>query len=178
MVCQSTGQKKGCEGRYFTRQNLIDGISFIITKCYFTIQNPLFEQEILVLMGIDPAPYSIQLPFLYFAEPKYIQRLTCNGSPRCYKFHGTWRFIDNLYIINDDGELSSPYKYIYPKRLGLKPDHQEEHLKSLDLDITTEDNVFAYKLFDKSGKFPSFVEWVPYTSSNVPSSVFCCSIFL
>lgn len=139
----------------------------------FYHSKPIFEQEICVPMGIDPAPYSIQLPFLYFAEPKYIQRLTSNGITS----DGTSSLIDNLCIINDDGEFSSPYKYVYPKRLGLKPNHQEEHSKILDLDITTEINIFAYKLFDKSGKFPSFVEWVPYMSSNVPSSVFCRSIF-
>ena len=48
---------KGCGGRYATQKILIDVISLLITKCYFTIGNLVFKQEIVIPMGIDPAPY-------------------------------------------------------------------------------------------------------------------------
>ena len=52
-----------------------------------------------------------------------------------YKFHETSRFIDNLCKINDNGEFSPSYKYIYLKKLELL-DYQGEHATFLDLDIT------------------------------------------
>ena len=48
---------KGCGRTYFTRKTLIDAMSFLITKCYITIGNLVFKQEIGIPMGIDPAPY-------------------------------------------------------------------------------------------------------------------------
>ena len=50
----STGHQKVVG--YFTRQNLINAISFFITKCYFTIGNLVLKQEISIPMGIDRVP--------------------------------------------------------------------------------------------------------------------------
>ena len=99
------------------------------------------------------------------------------GFPRAYKFHGTSRFIDDLSPINNNGELSSLNKYIYPKQLELKLEHQGEHATFLDLDITIEKNIFVYKLFDKNDKPPFFIVRMPYLSSSIPSSIFYGSIF-
>ena len=46
------------------------------------------------------------------------------------------------------------------------------------MDITIEDKIFVYKLFDKRGKFPFFIVRIPYLSSNIPSSIFYGSKFL
>ena len=112
-------------------------------------------------MGIGPAPYWENL-FLYFLVSKYVQQLISKVYPRAYNFHGASRFIDNLCTINHDGEFSSSYKYICPKQLELKLEHQDEPAKFLDLDITIDDNVFVYKLFDKRDKFPFFIVCMPY----------------
>ena len=64
-------------------------------------------------------------------------------------------------MINDDGEFSS-YDYIYPKQFELKLEHQGKHATFLDLNITIEDNIFAYKLFDKRDKFPFFIVRMHY----------------
>ena len=52
-----------------------------------------------------------------------------------------------------------------------------EHATFFDLDITIEDDVFLYKLFDKRDKFPFFTGLMRYVSSNIPSSIFYGSIF-
>ena len=96
-------------------------------------------------------------PLSIFFESKYVQQLIPKWSPDACTLHGTLRFIDDLCTINNDGEFSSSYKYIYPKQLELKLEHQEEHATFLDLDITIENNIFVYKLFDKRGKFPFIV---------------------
>ena len=79
------GTSKGHEGRYFTRKFLIDVISFLITKCYFTIWNLVFKQEIGIPMRIDPAPYWANL-FFYFFEFEYVQQSISKGFPRAFTF--------------------------------------------------------------------------------------------
>ena len=113
----------------------------------------------------------------YFFESKFVQQLMSKGSPHGYKFHGKSRFTDDLCPINNDGEFSSSYKYICHKQLELTLEHPVEHTTFLDLDIITEDNIFAYKSFDKKGKFPFFISRTLYLLSNSPSSIFYGSIF-
>ena len=72
--------------RYFTRQTVIDAISFLIAKCHFTIENLVFKQEIGTPTGIDLAPCWANL-LLYFFESICVQQLRSKGSPCAYKFH-------------------------------------------------------------------------------------------
>ena len=102
---------KGFERRYFARQTLIDTISFLTTKCYFTIESLVFKQEIGIPMGTDLVPYWANF-CQYFFESKYVQPLLSKGFLHAYKFHGTSRFIDDTCIIDDDGEFSSSCKHI------------------------------------------------------------------
>ena len=167
---------KGVDKRYFTKQRLIEAISFLITKCYFTIGNLVFKQDIGIPMGIDPAPFWANL-FLYYFESKFIQQLISQGSSRAYKYNATGRFIDDLCAINDGGDFSSSFNKIYPQDLSLKVEHEGTHATFLDLDITIKDGIFVYKLFDKRDKFPFFIIRMPHLSSNIPSSIFYGSVF-
>ena len=90
--------------RYFTKQTLVNAMSFFMDKCFFTVGNMLFKQDIGIPMGIDQAPYCANL-FLYFLESKYTKKLTLNGSSKTQKYHGVSRFIGNLYVVNDDNEF-------------------------------------------------------------------------
>ena len=54
-----------CGRRYFTKQTLIDAVSFLITKCYFIIGNLVFKQETGIPKGIDTAHYWANL-FIFF----------------------------------------------------------------------------------------------------------------
>ena len=65
--------------------------------------------------------------------------------------------------------------YIYIYNLNIKG--QSEHVTFLDLDITMEDNVFIYKLFDKRDKFSFVIVGILFLSSNIPSSILCDSVF-
>ena len=75
------------------------------------------------------------------------------------------------------GEFSSSCKYMNPKQLKLKLEHQGKHA-TIGLDITIEDNIFVDNLFDKRDKFPFFLVCMPYLSRNNSLSVFYGSIFL
>ena len=75
--------------------------------------------------------------------------------------------LDNGFLDNDS-EFSSLHEYNYPKKLELKLEYQGEHTTFLDLDITAEENIFVYKLFEK---FPFFIVRMSYLSSNISSSI-------
>ena len=61
--------------------------------------------------------------------------------------------------MNDGNEFLSSFKNIYPTELELKY------------------SIIVYKLFGKRDKFPFFIVWMPYLSSNIPSTIFRGSIF-
>ena len=103
--------------------------------------------------------------------------LSLKKSTRAYKYHATSRFIDDLCAINDDGEFSKSFKYIYPVELDLKLEHSGTHATFLDLDIKIEDGIFVYKLFDKRDKLPFFIVCIPHVEINIPSTKFYGSIF-
>ena len=167
---------KGKEKRFFTPKTLIEAVSFLISKCYFTVGNLVFKQDIGIPMGIDPAPFWANL-FLYFFESKFMKDLISSGSKRAYRYHGVGRFIDDLCAINDSNDFASSHKCIYPKELELKVEHQGTHATFLDLDITIDEGVFIYKFFDKRDAFPFFIVRMPHLSSNIPSSIFYGSVF-
>ena len=163
---------KGTQKRFFNKESLKDAVSFLIGKCYFTIGNLVFKQDIGIPMGIDPAPFWANL-FLYFYENKFIQQLVTNKSPRAFMYHSTSRFIDDQCALNDGGDFERSYKDIHPPELELKVDHAT----LLEIDISVVDGKFVYKLFDKRDKFPFFIVRMPHLSSNIPSSIFYGSSF-
>ena len=84
------------------------------------------------------------------------------------------RFIDDLCAINDDKFFKS-FKNIPPKELELKLEHKETFF--INLGFTTKDNIFIFKLFDKSDKFPFFSVRMTHLSSNISSSIFYGSLY-
>ena len=107
-----------------------------------------YHENSSVPVSIEAAPYWGNL-FLCLFQSKYAQQLISKRSSPAYKFHGISRFIDEPCTINDGGDFSSSYKYIYHKQLELKLERQGDHATFLDLNLTVEDNIFVYKLFDK-----------------------------
>ena len=167
---------KGVGNRFFTQETLKDTVSYLIKRCYFTIGNLVFKQDIGIPMGIDPAPFWANL-FLYFYESKFVQTLISAGSDRAFKYHGTNRFIDDLIAINDNNDFLHSFKEIYPPQLELKVEHSGTHATFLDLDITIKDGIFVYKLFDKRDKFPFHIVRMPNATSNIPTIIFYGSLF-
>ena len=166
---------KGKNNRYFSKNSLKDAIEHLISNCYFTVGNLIFNQIIGIPMGIDPAPFWANL-FLYYFENIHMQSLISSGSNRAYLYHATKRFIDDLIAINDKNEFLSTYTNIYPPELQLKLEHHGSHATFLDLDINIVDGKFVYKLFDKRDAFPFSIVRMPQLESNIPSNIFYGSI--
>ena len=176
-ACTEYWTTTGKDDRFFTNTSLADCVAFLIKNCYFKVGNKILRQNIGIPMGIDPAPFWANL-FLYHYENIFVQKLVSSGSPRAYNFHSTSRFIDDLCALNDKDEFFKSYENdIYPKELKLKVEHHGTHATFLDLDITVENDIFRYKLFDKRDAFPFFIVRMPQKDSNIPVKIFESSIY-
>ena len=70
-------------------------------------------------------------------------------------------------------EFFNYFKYIYPKELELKIEHQGTHATShVNFDISIEDIMFIYKLNEERNKFPFVKVRTTYLSCDISSSIF------
>ena len=159
----------------FTRAQIKLLTSHLIKETYFKIGNLLFKQCIGIPMGIDPAPFWANL-HLYSYEQSFITKLMKSDKGRALKFRYATRFIDDECNLNDDGEFGKSFREIYPNNLELKCEHQGSHATFLELDITIQDGMAIYKLFDKRDNFPFFIVRMPDLTGNIPTHVFYGSV--
>ena len=122
-------------------------------------------------MGMDPAPFWVNL-FLSDFESDHMTKLIKNDVVSAKRYHGAFRFIDDLCTLNNNNEFKKSHYLIYPPELKLKIEHEGTHATFLDLDITICDGIFVYKLFDKRDAFPFFIVRMPYLCSNIPAYIF------
>ena len=97
-------------------------IRYLVNNCFFKLGDKIFRQVIGIPMGLDPAPFMANL-FLYHYENKWVRGLKKISLQRARKYSLSFRFIDDLFIINDDGEFERSYKEIYPPELQLNKEH-------------------------------------------------------
>ncbi len=173
--CTAYWSKKKKGKNSFTKGDIKLLLSHLIRETYFQIGNLLFRQCIGIPMGIDPAPFWANL-HLYSYEYKFIKNQIKINPRKAMKFRYAVRFIDDECNLNDGGEFGKSFQQIYPADLELKCEHQGSHATFLDLEITIENGIFIYKLFDKRENFPFFIVRMPDLSGNIPSHVFYGSV--
>ena len=88
---------------------------------------------------------------------------------RARKYSNCFRFIDDLFIINDDSEFERSFREIYPPELDLNKEHFGNKVSFLDLLISKENRQLNMKLFDKRDDFPFSIVRMPFSDSNIPS---------
>ena len=156
---------------FFTKASLKRAVEHLITSCFFEVGNLILLQTIGIPMGIDPAPFWANL-YLSSYECDFVKDLIKTDIVRATKFHGIFRFIDDLCALNDGEEFQKSYMEIYPPELELKLEHIGTHATFLDLDLTLDKGKIISKLYDKRDDFSFFIVRMPNLHSNIPSSVF------
>ena len=168
-------RKKSQHGITFTKDLLKDAVKYLMDNCFFTLGERIFRQTIGIPMGSDPAPFMANL-FLYHYESEYVKQVKKKDIFRARKFRNTFRFIDDLLAVNDDGEFEKCFKKIYPPELELKKEHSGDSVSFLDLCITIKGRSFETSLYDKRDSFPFSIVRMPFKSSNIPSKTFYATI--
>ena len=159
----------------FDKASVKDSLKYLMNNCFFTLGNKVFRQVIGIPMGSDPAPFMANL-FLYFYENKWVRTLKKTDLNKARKFRYTFRFIDDLITINDNGLFEKYHKEIYPEEQQLNLEGSGDRLSFLDLDLTKNNGQLDVKLFHKRDLFPFSIVRLPYASSNIPSNMFYSSI--
>ena len=67
-VHKQIAPKKVC----FSKSSLKSAVKHLIENCFFSVGNIIMRQAIVIIMGIDPAPFWANL-FLYTYEEEYIR---------------------------------------------------------------------------------------------------------
>ena len=127
-----------------------------------------FKRSAFLLELINRAPSLANLNLCNY-ESKYITNLIRANIRR---FHSNFQFIDDLCAWNDTSEFRQTFFSIYRTELVLKVEHNGSHASFLDLDISTKQCKFIYKMFDKRDAFHSHTVRMPSITSNIPSIIF------
>ena len=153
-----------------------EAVSYVLNNCYFTVGDKVFRQIIGIPMGSDPAPFFANF-FLYFYERQWLLNLKKIDLIKARKFCNTFRFIDDLNVLNGCGEFEQHIPEIYPAELILNRENETDSEASfLDLYIKIVNNKFTFSLYDKRDDFPFTIVRMPFSDSSIPSSVFYSSI--
>ena len=83
----------------FSKQQMKDAVSYLLSNCYFTVGPKIFCQIIGIPMGSDPAPFFANL-FLYYYESRWMNELKKKDLIRVRKLCNIFRFIDDLNAID------------------------------------------------------------------------------
>ena len=176
-MCYFSRKKHGKTS--FTKNQVKMLVEHLISEAFFMVGNVLCRQNIGIPMGIDPAPFWANL-YLYHYENDFMMKLIKSNDRveryKGFKFKHCFRFIDDCCNVNDSGAFNDSYKQIYPPELELKCEHAGLHATFLELDITVEEGVFVFKLFDKRDEFPFRIVRMPDLGGNIPSHIFYGSI--
>ena len=142
-------------------------IRYLVNNCFFKLGDKIFRQVIGIPMGLDPAPFMANL-FLYHYENKWVRGLKKISLQRARKYSLSFRFTVLIF------ERSC--KEIYPPELQLNKEHFGDKVSFLDLCITKKDRQLSMNLFDKIDDFPFSIVRMPFSTSNIPSTMFFASI--
>ena len=160
----------------YTKDNIIEAMSYLIKNCYFKLGEKLFRQDIGIPMGSDPAPAFANL-FLHHYEAKWLKEIKKTNHILARKFGQVFRYIDDLLALNDGMSFETFFEDIYPEELQLNKENVDNYNTTfLDLHISIVNGVFTTKLFDKRDHFGFNITRLPYRDSNIPNRMFYSSI--
>ena len=161
----------------FNAAYIIKCVEFLVNNAYFRVGNAIFRQIVGIPMGSDPAPFFANLYLSHF-EATWIKSLRCTEYARAKRVFNTFRFIDDLVTVNDQGEFSRSFLEIYPEELTLNKENDEANLNAsyLDLDISIVNNQFEYGLYDKRNAYTFDIVRFPFLCSNMPNKMFYSTI--
>ena len=152
-------------------RTLTNLVRWLIDNIYVILGDRCFRQKIGIPMGTDCAPFLANL-FLFAFEFQWIDKQRkLKNTNLLKKFQGCGRYIDDLFMINNDQEMDTHMTTIYPKELLLIPDESDgNEVTFLDLHLIIEDsNIFSY-IYDKRDCFDCRIVNFPVLSCNIPLS--------
>ena len=155
----------------FDKQKFQELVKFLVENSIFEIGNVLIKQTIGIPMGTDPGPFMANA-HLHKYEFSFQELKRKTDYKTAKSLNNTFRYIDDVTPINDNGIFSQYMNEIYPTDLILTKENLGTNTATvLDLDITIIDNIFNISVFDKTNNFNFEVVKYPSLKSNVPNQI-------
>ena len=170
-TCRSSGTCKSSNNAgvlCLTAQQVIDLFNYLIDNIYIQVCSVVLRQCIGIPMGTDCAPLIADL-FLFSFEFDFMKGLICKDLAAARKFSNTFRYIDDLLVLNNPQFVKSIGK-IYPPELESKRTTERPITCSyLDLNISISGHRFHTDLYDKRDAFHFHIVNFPHMVSNTPT---------
>ena len=110
----------------FSKDEVFTMIVLVVDNSFFRFGDRVYRQCIGIPMGIDPAPQMANL-YLYYYETSFMETIIKENYGIAKKFNKTSRFIDDLALLNNDGNLQQFKERMYPKELVLNQENKEDN---------------------------------------------------
>jgi hypothetical protein len=155
---------------YLDLPTLVTLINWLIDNTFVVVGDLVLQQCVGIPMGTDCAPFLANL-FLFSYEFKFLNaQLKAKNFSVLNKFRRCARYIDDLFLINNDKLLDKCKYDIYPKELDLTSDDKnDQQVHYLDLDILITGYGFSYWIYDKRDNFTFPIVNFPNLSGNIPA---------
>jgi hypothetical protein len=161
------GEKNDTRG--YTKKTILEMITQLVKNIYFTCGDQVFRQKIGIPMGTDCAPLLANL-YLFARECQWLNSLLDSGDEgrkMSRYFQAVGRYIDDLFILDSEGNFDRFIPEIYPKSLVLERQGKEDHTANyLDMTVTINNGKFITKLYDKRRDFHFDIIKYTYLPSN------------
>ena len=166
----SAGWTNNRKKETYSKEDVFNMIELVMNNTYFQFGDEIYKQTIGMPMGIDPAPPAANL-YLHFYESKFMEKLTKTDYGKAKKYNNAERYIDDLNLINNDGELEVNIQNIYPEELILNKENKDDrHSTFLDLNLEIINKRVVTKTYDKRDAFSFDIINYPHMDSNIPKS--------
>jgi hypothetical protein len=155
-----------------SKGRLLEMIEFVLSNAYFRFGSGVYRQIVGIPMGTDAGPFIANLT-LFSYEFKYISKLLKDGkSDLARKLNNTFRYIDDITSINDQGIFEEVYKDIYPASLILKKMNLNDHEANvLDINVKIHERKFMCSVYDKREEFPFACNRFPPIDTAISKNV-------
>jgi hypothetical protein len=153
-------------------KSLVNYVNYLIDNIYITVGDRIYRQVIGIPMGTDCAPFLANL-YLYALEFDFLDRMTKTNIYIARKFSDSFRYIDDLLMLNNDELMDKYMSEIYPKELVLNKENKTNRnctFLDIRLEVTTNEsnnNKIHTDLYDKRDDFNFNVNNFPILSGNI-----------
>ena len=146
-------------------------VKYLIENSIFEVGTQLIQQTIGIPMGTDPGPFMANA-HLHKFEFQFQEHNRKNNFGLAKSLNRTFRYIDDVTPINDNGNFSKYLTEIYPPDLILTKENVGTLSATvLDLEVQINNNKFDISVYDKTDKFGFHVIKYPSVQSNIPDNV-------
>jgi len=160
-----------------TKDKLKEMVKFIVENTFFGFGDKVYKQNVGVPMGTDCAPHIANL-MLHNMEFNYLNKLIKNKKFEILgKLNNTYRYIDDITIINGNGILENIVAELYHPSLKLiKVNTNPTTADVLDIHINITNKISQIKTYDKRRSFNFNIVNFPHINSNIPQMM-CYNVY-